>query len=517
VLLGRSVNAVVALIGILRSGATYVPLDRNAPRGRLEQLVVDAGLRAVITDADAIDLPDVPSLRIAEIPSRPSPEIAYLPAGAAAYVIHTSGSSGRPKGVVVEHRALNNFLRWARTFCDPRPHDRFLQHAPHTVDASLCEIMTPLTGGATVRLITEDQARDPRELSRLLRDDGITHVDLMASVLAVLEPPGSTTLRYCATGGERVPAALVNRWACPGRVVANTYGPTEVAELSVAAVCDLPTKSDPPIGRAIPNVRAYVLDDQLEPRPAGAIGELFLAGESLARGYLGAPAETARRFLPDPFVDGERMYRTGDLVRVQPDGNIDYVGRGDRQLKVSGHRVEPEEVERVLGSIDGVEQCVVVGVDRPDLGHRLVAFVVGFVVGLREQAIELLPSFMVPSRFVPLDQLPVLASGKVDIELLQALASRALPPQELSDAPGDRFESAVLAAARSVIGRDVGLDERVLDAGVDSLDVMRMLALLQRDLSQVVSVQRIAGANSLRELASTLRLVEGLHAEDRQQ
>jgi amino acid adenylation domain-containing protein len=368
---------------------------------------VPADVGRILLDTDTLDsqASSPPSVRVAQEDT--------------AYVIYTSGSTGTPKGVMVPHRAVVNFCTTFQQMFSVTPDDRILQFSNPAFDVSVSDIFSTLTAGGTIVGAPRSELLDPDALQRLLADERVTMVDIPPAVLGLLDPAKLDDLRVCFIGMEPFGPDLVNKWRKPGREFHNGYGPTEVTVTCVDYLCPPePLDGPPPIGRAMANQRAYVLDKGLRPVPVGTPGELFMAGAGLAIGYLGRPDQTAERFVPDPFADtpGERMYATGDLVRWNADGNIEFLGRVDRQVKLRGLRVELGEIEHAIEGFDGVRQSVVTVQEQGQPSAWLAAYVAGEFDpdALRDHLTERLPLHMVPTGYVAIEQLPLTPTGKVD-------------------------------------------------------------------------------------------------------
>jgi amino acid adenylation domain-containing protein len=407
---------------------------------------------------------------------------ARLRPASAAYIIYTSGSSGRPKGVVATHGGLRNLADLQAELIGVRPEDRVL--AVHSIgfDVSVSELVTTLGAGAELRLVPRDDRQPGPDLARAIADHGITVADLPPVVLSAMDPGALAGLRSLTVGGEACAPDVAAAWA-RGREFVNAYGLTET---TVTAIAGRYTGDDSsvPIGRPLTGALAYVLDSRLEPVPVGVTGELYVGGAVVARGYLRDPARTAERFVPDPFAQlpGRRMYRTGDLVRYRGDGQLEFVGRADSQVKVRGHRIELGEVEARLRACPGVQRCaVVLREDRPG-DRRLVAYVVGDAGGaerLRHRLGRELPAYMVPAAFVPVPDLPVTPSGKLDVQALPAPG----PDRPLLDTdwvpPQDTTEETVAGVWRGVLGvSQVGAHDNFFDLGGNSLLLAKMRARL---------------------------------------
>jgi amino acid adenylation domain-containing protein len=464
-------ETVAALIGVLRAGAAYVPLDPAAPADRTAYQLEDSGARLVLAHPHlAAGLPaGVPVLPVEPEPFPGEPEHApsspVLPENLA-YVIYTSGSTGRPKGVLVPHRGVCNTIEaYVREYRIDAA-SRVLLFAPIHFDASLTDLFTPLfAGGALVVPSRETRVAGP-ELIGFLERHRVTHAKFTPSFLAALPDAELPDLRAVMSGSEACTAEVVARWA-PGRRFVNGYGPTETSVRVTAVECTDGTRT-PPIGRPVANARLYVLDARGEEAPVGVPGELHVGGTGVTRGYLGRPDLTAERFLPDPFSPeaGARMYRSGDRARWLPDGNLDFVGRVDFQVKIRGFRIEPGEVEAALLEHPGLADTVVVAREGAGGVKRLVAYVVAAAGTETPDAAELrafakrrLPEYMVPGAFVALDALPLTSRGKIDRGALpepegaaegEAYVEPSTPTEEVLAG----IYAAVLGAARVGAGDD---------------------------------------------------------------
>ncbi len=432
----RSIDQVVALYAIVAAGGCWVPIDPDHPAERIGYVLEAAAPRCVLTtvadgvaDAQPVDTLDLS--RFGAGPVTDAERRAPLRGDHPAYVIFTSGSTGRPKGVVVTHDAIVNQLVWMREAYRVEPEDRYLQKTPATFDVSLWGYFLPLRAGATLVLAGPDEHRDPSALCRLIAEHRITLTDFVPSMLSVFAAHASAdelaSLRAIFVIGEALPPETASAFAAISAAgVHNLYGPTEAAvsitEHRVGSA-DL-SATTVPIGVPEWNSRTFVLDGRLRPVPVGAVGELYLAGIQLARGYHGAAGLTAGRFVANPLdPGGERMYRTGDLVRWNARGALDYLGRTDFQVKVRGHRIELGEIETALLADPSVGQAAVT-VQPSDSGDRLVGYVVAVPGGsvdpetLRRSVAGVLPSYMVPAAIVGMPTFPVNTSGKLDRKAL---------------------------------------------------------------------------------------------------
>jgi myxalamid-type nonribosomal peptide synthetase MxaA len=432
VLSERTAATIVALLGVLKAGGAYVPLDPEHPAQRLRYMLEDAGIQVVIGRAGRLQELSLPGCHGVDVnqhwpPRAQAPPVRVHPLNLA-YLIYTSGSTGKPKGVLVAHRQIVNstVARWRLL---PDRISSYAMLAPLTFDASGAGIYWTLCTGGCLVFPRDEDVKDARQLARLIRNHEVSHFDGVASQYATLldsQESSLSSVRCCILAGETLPLPLVGRHfaACPTAQLVNEYGPTEGTVWSTAYLCEeQEQRATVPIGRPIQNVRVHVLDEYLRPQPTGVPGELYIAGEGLARGYLNEPALTAERFIPNPhaLVPGERLYRTGDRARYLSDGNLEFLGRVDTQVKVHGFRVELGEVEAALQEHPGVSAAAVLAREERPGDVRLTAYVVARAgtAGAGTQELvrhlhERLPSYMVPARFVFLDALPLNPSGKLD-------------------------------------------------------------------------------------------------------
>ncbi|MER5874249.1 non-ribosomal peptide synthetase, partial [Streptomyces sp. NPDC002044] len=455
VCVARGPAAVAGVLGVLKAGAHYVPVDPSAPVERTRTVLADAKVRHALVDGSA-ELP-VPLELVNTGTSAPVREVPSLAPSATpgdlAYVLYTSGSSGTPKGVMIEHRSVAHFSRTIARAYEIRAEDRVLQFAPLTFDVSVFELFTTLLAGGSLVIATDDERRDPALLQARMREDAVTVAELPPALLPLLDQAALPALRLVSVGGEAFPGRLVAEWTAGERRFVNGYGPTEATVAVTLMDCTGSYDRNPPIGRPMPGHQAFVLDERLRPVPPGVPGELCVAGPGVARGYLGRPDLTADRFADNPYADGPetaRLYRTGDLVRWLPGGNLDFLGRTDRQLKVRGHRIEPGEVESVLTGHPSVQQAVVVAQPAAGGERMLTAYVtveqvgsyaseVADAEGLRAYTAVRLPGYMVPV-VVVLDELPLTPHGKVDTAALPLPADQSATG---GTAPRDAIEEQI--------------------------------------------------------------------------
>ncbi|MCP2253723.1 non-ribosomal peptide synthase domain TIGR01720/amino acid adenylation domain-containing protein [Prauserella aidingensis] len=484
-LMDRSTDLVVAILAILKAGGWYVPLHDAYPVERLNFILEDTDAPLLLTDRQSLPTGLRTPERVLRTTERPAQEplaaARCLPAHLA-YAMYTSGSTGTPKGVAVSQQ---NIVALARDASFARGHDRVLVHSSHAFDASTYEMWAPLLGGGTVVLAPPGEV-DIATLSRALADHDVSSVFLTTGLfraVAAEAPECLAGLREVWTGGEVVPVTAVERVRahCPDLTVVDVYGPTETTTFATRWYLR-PDEEIPeplPIGTPMDGTRAYVLDERLCPVPPGVPGELYLAGDGLARGYLDRPGPTAERFVADPFgAYGRRLYRTGDVVRWTNGGQLEFVGRVDSQVKLRGFRIELSEIEAALAEQPGVEQAtVIVREDRPG-EKRLVAYVTPVRAAddgsLRTALAETLPTYMVPAAFLGLTHLPLTPNGKLD--------RSALPAPEFGTAatglaPRTGKEETLCAVFAEVLGLDkVGVEDGFFDLGGDSIVSIRLVS-----------------------------------------
>ncbi|MFG2298919.1 amino acid adenylation domain-containing protein [Streptomyces sp. NPDC048603] len=535
VCLDRSVDLAVALLGVWRAGAAYLPLDPSHPRARREFTVADAGVEWVVADAvgraavDGLPVGVIPldGAREADAGTAPDADtdLASVRPGpdTLAYVIYTSGSTGRPKGVEITHANTAWLFDAADRHFGFGPGDVWtLVHSP-AFDFSVWELWGPLTSGGRVVVLTGDEVRDPAAVHRVLRGERVTVLNQTPAAFKGLRAHlaqqgadfGELALRTVVFGGDAFDTRDYRDWfAVPADsrpALVNMYG---ITETTVHVTYRLITEEDPgsavysPIGRPLAGQHGYVLDRAGRLVPKGTVGELYVAGGGVARGYRNRPELTAERFPLDPFgPQGSRMYRTGDLVRVLPDGQLAYCGRADHQVKIRGFRIEPGEIEAALRSLPGVRDAAVVA--RPD-GHggaRLVAHVVLTegrpldAADLRDRLRLNLPEYMVPALFVRHPKLPVTANGKVDRKALVAVAAEGAAATAGHTAPAGHAEEALAAIWAEVLGTEkVSSTANFFDLGGDSILCLRVIGMA-RTAGLALTVSDLFRARTLADLA----------------
>ncbi|KAA3617202.1 MAG: amino acid adenylation domain-containing protein [Calditrichaeota bacterium] len=542
----RSVEMVVALLGVLKAGGVYVPIDPAYPQERKDYILQDAGIKTLLTkhsviqspvlqdkespkgnngihhsassispagesdlrrDQNAIELVYLDDLKLLSQNTN-NPE-ALVQAENMAYMIYTSGSTGKPKGTMVQHRSLCNLTAFQIKDFELNETSRCLQFASFSFDASVSEIFTTLISGATLYLASKDDLMPGPGLIRTLKENKISVVTLPPSVSALLRDEKFPELKTLVSAGEALPVDLANHWHI-GRRMLNAYGPTENTVCASSFVIDTNLSgNNVPIGNPIDNVQLYILDNNLQPVPVGIPGELCIGGSSLARGYFGKPDLTAEKFIPNPFVntEGSRLYRTGDLARFLADGNIEFLGRIDDQVKVRGFRIELGEIENAIIENEAVNDAVVIVREDVPGDKKIAAY---FTSGqnefsgldLRNYLGDQLPAYMVPSAFVKMDTFPLTANGKI--------AKRALPQPEYDRSaikaefvePRNENEEKVAAIWKDVLNLEkVGVHDNFFEIGGHSLIATQLVSRIQKEFEIIFELGFIFEAPSIAELS----------------
>ncbi|MEV6397486.1 amino acid adenylation domain-containing protein [Streptomyces sp. NPDC051907] len=535
--LPRSVDMVVALLGVLKSGAAFLPVDPVYPRDRIGYLFADStpvavlttgALAATVPDSAAqvllLDAPETAAALASRSAENPGDDDRGRPLSAldTAYVIYTSGSTGLPKGVLVPHAGVGPMAAGLAARASFGAGSRLVQFASPSFDAAVAEVAICLLTGATLVLAPAERLVLGAEFVGLVRQHGVTHLMLVPSALAALSEqhtlPAGVAIVLC---GEVLPGELATRWS-DGRLLLNGYGPTEATVCTTTSVPESPTVGGaPPMGRPLPGIRTYVLDESLRLAPVGVPGELYIAGTGVVRGYQGRAGLTAQRFVADPFGPaGSRMYRTGDLVRWRSSGDLEFLGRTDEQVKIRGLRIEPGETQAVLADHPAVSQvAVVVREDRPG-ELRLVAYAVpaegagpehdgaeqssgdrgAWIAGeLTRLAQERLPAHLVPAAVVVLASLPLLTSGKLDRKALPAPEQR---PRTGGRKPRTQAERVLCELFAEVLRiPEVGVDDSFFDLGGHSLRAMRLVAKVRGRLGVELTVRTLFEKPTVAELA----------------
>ncbi|MFD8820093.1 amino acid adenylation domain-containing protein, partial [Streptomyces sp. NPDC059627] len=549
--LPRGAEMVTAVLAVWQAGGAYLPLDPDYPAERLTFMLTDGAATALVGDrrvvggpgdrsgatgpvgrgaagglggavAEAVDdggavvWLDDPAVRtdLAALPAVPPEPVPVDPAGLA-YTIYTSGSTGTPKGVQVPHVGLARLVAGLGPVLGIVPGVRMLQFASFSFDAAVLDIAATLTCGGTLVVATAQERAEPSRLTALLRAGAVQAASVVPSLLDMLTPEELPGLGTVLVGAERLTERAARAWA-PDRRLVNTYGPTETSVMVTTGQVDPGTRQAPPIGSALPRTSLHVLDEELRPVPPGVTGELFIGGAQVARGYGGRPVLTAQRFVADPFTgDGSRLYRTGDRARWRPDGQLEFLGRTDDQVKVRGHRIEPGEVEAALAAHPQVRSAVA-AVFGEGAAARLSAYLVPAdsahgipaVSDLREFLRRRLPEFMVPASFTELAALPLTPNGKVD---RGRLPDPDLVRPEVTEfvAPRNEVERVLAEAFARALGVDrVGAEDNFFELGGDSITGIQVVA--QARASGVdVSVAQLFDFQTAGSLAAVAEVAAG--------
>ncbi|MEU2740243.1 amino acid adenylation domain-containing protein [Streptomyces sp. NPDC007095] len=488
----RTERLLIGLLGVLKAGAAYVPLDAEYPAERLDFIIADCQAVLELGDAELAPATEDPGVADRAVTTSPAPDDL-------AYVIYTSGSTGRPKGVQIEHRSLVNLLLSMRDLLDARPGHRWLASASAAFDMSVPELFLALVTGGTVVMASETQTRDGSALRELIARQEVTHMQATPTGWAMLldagfAAPGITAI----TGGEALPLTLAQRLRPKvGRLV-NLYGPTEATVWSMADEIG-PEPDRVTIGRPLANTRVYLLDERLTPVPEGIPGDLYLAGAGLARGYLGRPELDREWFLPDPFgPPGTRMYRTGDRVRRRGDGRLEFLGRIDDQIKLRGYRIELGEIESRLLAVPGVDQAAATVRE-----GRLVGYYVGGADGgeLRRALAASLPAYMVPEAFVAVEALPTTPNGKLDRSALPSPPEAAPAP---STGSGNVLETVRQIWCEVLRVPELEDTENLFDLGGHSITMTQISARILDRLGVEVPLHAFFDAPTVQGMAAVV-------------
>jgi amino acid adenylation domain-containing protein len=509
----RSVDMLVSLLGILKVGAAYLPLDAELPPTRLAFMVADAKAKLIVTQtAYELQMPDhLASLVFVDAPDHGWEEwpttapLSAVSGSDLAYVIYTSGSTGEPKGVLVEHRSVCNLLGAQREFVSPGLGARVLQFASLSFDVSVSEIGMALAGGATL-VMADKRALSLENLTATLREKKIEVLSLSPSALSAISCENLPWLRTLIVAGEACPVSLAQLWS-PARRFINAYGPTEATVY--ATYHEYRGGSSLPIGRPLANVDVYILDEHQKLAAIGVGGELHIGGVGVARGYLNRPELSSRQFVTNPFSEGAgQMYRTGDLARWLPDGSIEFLGRKDQQVKIRGFRIELGEVEVALAALADVRECTVVDYQ---VGSRkqLVAYLVPRTLArrssreLRRDLRQQLPDYMIPSIIAYLEALPRTLSGKIDRRALPTPNEMFLKRAYVRPVTDTQIAMATIWSQALDLDR-VGRTDNFLDSGGDSIAVINVLAAAEKTFGVSLPVHALYEAETLEDLAAEI-------------
>ena len=529
----RSLSMVVGVLAILKAGGAYVPLDISNPPARIAFILEDAGVEVLLTQADLLDrLPS--QVKQTVCIDRERDAIASqsdlnldeaVDLSDLAHVVYTSGSTGKPKGVMLTQGNLSHYAQSLQLAFEIEKSDIYLHRGSIALIVSARQLLMPLTQGATALILTTAENKDPLESFRLIKRYGVTIVDRVPSFWrnfwGILERQDrdfrqdllDNNVRLVAAGGEQVTPEIYQCWRetfKPHVKLANIYGQTEGT--GVVTVYQIPPNSDRrfkflPVGRPIPNMRVYLLDEELYPVPIGVTAEIHISGAGVAKGYLNRPELTASKFIDNPYLAGERLYKTGDLGRYLADGTVQFLGRADRQVNIQGLRIELGEIESVLSQSELVTEAAVV-VRTNNLGEALAAYIVPNQDRqptremLRSYLAEKLPAYMIPKTFTFVETFPLTTSGKVDRRALSTIDSE---PSSLI-APRDRLETEILETIQEILGlKAIGIRDDFIELGGNSLFAARLVTEIEQKYARKLSVSRVFQAPTVEALASLIR------------
>lgn len=533
--LERSLDFAVALIGVLKSGGTCVPLDPKYPDDRLAYMLENVGASIVLTERGLLKAAIPVRTQVIFLSAereqisanvRSNPNVGSIPTDVA-YVIYTSGSTGRPRGVLLPHAGLVNYTLGAVEQFAIRPGDRMLQFCSISFDAALEEIYCAWAAGATLVFRNDDVSLEPTELLNWVAQQRVTIMDLPTAywhewvyALPELTEKAPPTLRLVIVGGEKASPEAYSTWhKFVGDKVRwiNTYGPAEASVVATTYEPKLRAREEGsavlPIGRPVANARVYLLDSDLNPVPVGVPGELHIGGLGVAAGYLNLPELTQQKFMRDIFSDDRsaRMYKTGDLAKYLPDGEIEFVGRRDNQVKIRGFRIEPGEIESVLSKYPGVDENAIVVRQDSSGNKRLIGYVVRNRKSvkesdLRRQVQSQLPEYMVPSAFVFLNSMPLTPNGKIDRRALALLKLESAAAVTPTSSPADPLQQQLVGIWEELLGRKpIGIRENFFDLGGHSLLAARLMHRIKQVHGRSLPLAVLLQAPTIEKLASVLR------------
>lgn len=513
----RSMDMIVGLLGIMKAGGAYLPLDPSYPVDRLNYMVSDSGITVLLSQkkiahrlpthrCEVIWLDEDWDEILKESPMKVN---SGVHAENLAYVIYTSGSTGNPKGTLLTHRGLSNLAAVQKQVFDIKVGSRILQFSPYSFDASVWEIFMALANGGTLCLMRQEVLAYGPDLAIQLQKEQITNITLPPSILRILPDENLTSLSTVIAAGEACTEDLVTKWAGK-RKFFNAYGPTETTVCATIYPCSSDEKGNPPIGRPIPNSKVFILDEYLQLVPVGVPGELVVGGVNLARGYLNNFDLTRQRFILSPFNPEEKLYRTGDLVKYRSDGNIEYLGRIDQQVKVRGFRIELGEIESVINRNPDIQEAVVTLHNRNG-DQQMVAYVITRgnhqikPAEIKDFIRQYLPEYMVPSIFVQLEVLPLSPSGKVDKRRLPMPEVRSEDEEKKYLAPRNEQETILTKICSELLGvNPVGVNDNFFELGGHSLLATQFVSRIREHFKVEISLRTLFESPTIAELSQVL-------------
>ena len=530
--LERSDWMVIALLGIMKAGGAYLPISPDTPKARTEFMLKDSQAKVLLTDAAtyefAKELENTVRVEVIEQIKGQNRSPSSIHDGSPtslAYIIYTSGSTGQPKGVTVEHRGVVNILSWMQKTYPLTSKDCVLQQTTYTFDVSVIELFWWTLVGARLCILPAKAEKDPVKIWEVIEQHQVTSMNLVPSLLQVLLAVKEANpsikvgmLRQIFVAGEALQLHHLHKFneliGVNGQTkLHNVYGPTEASIYVSYYDCeDFTDLASVPIGKPIDNIALHILDKQLGLVGIGVIGDLYISGAGLARGYLNNPTLTAERFIPHPFKEGERLYKTGDLARWLPDGNIEFLGRIDHQLKVRGYRIEAGEIEETLLTHDTIQTALVIGYNQEGEGTELVAYLVPnpnatvpAIEALRSHLAQSLPAYMIPAYFVELDSLPLTTSGKVNRKALPKPETAQIDSGTTYIAPRNEMEATLADIWQTILNREkVGIHDNFFEIGGHSLRAIRLVSLIQQSLNIQIKLSAIFANPTIAKLGETI-------------
>ncbi|WP_026475839.1 non-ribosomal peptide synthetase [Alkaliphilus transvaalensis] len=485
----RSLEMIIGKLAVLKAGGVYLPIDSEYPQKRIEYMMEDSGLEVLLTQSHLMEGIGYRGKTIAlddpQIYQGSGNNLETInKANDLAYIIYTSGSTGNPKGVMVEHAGVANLTTlWKQQFLITEE-DRILQFASSSFDASVWDIFMTLLLGAQLYLIPSDVIKDSSRFEEYLIKNKITTATLPPTYLSSLIPENLTSLKRVISAGSALNKEIMDQWR-RDMVIINAYGPTEGTICSTMIFGDeIGNRSTVPIGKPLPNIKAYIVSADEKLQPVGVAGELWISGVGLARGYLNKQELTAEKFGNNPYVSNERVYRTGDLAKWLPDGNIEFLGRIDHQVKIRGYRIEIGEVENCLLGYEGIKEVVVIARENQDKSKYLCGFIIATnkidIVELRKYLLEQLPEFMIPAHFIQMEQFPLTSNGKIDLKSLPEVGGMQLSSGEFEE-PRNEKERVLMEVWKEILGIEgFGINDNFFTLGGDSIKAIQVSARLQR-------------------------------------
>ncbi len=507
VMLERSEWMIIALLGILKSGAAYVPIDPEYPQERISYIISDSACKALINEHELI------KFRLAQDQYSSENQASGLEGHHLAYCIYTSGSTGNPKGVLVEHRNVVNLLWGQKEFYQLTSEERILQFSTITFDPSAEQIFIALITGAALVVVGKTTLLDIKALERYVIEKKVSHIHTVPAYLSELTLDDMSHVKRIITGGESCSPMLAEKWKDRCTFI-NEYGPTETTITSIEYKANAGDQYPAfvPVGRPVSNTRIYILDQQQQLLPFGALGEIYIGGDGVARGYLNRPELTSERFLNDPFCPGERMYRTGDLGRWLADGNMEYLGRIDDQIKIRGYRIELDEIATVLQGHARVKSATVMAIAMNGTDKELVAYTTGLAQAgeLKDYLKKQLPAFMVPGYYVQLDKFPLTTNGKIDKKLLPLPESGSISHRKYSP-PTSVIEKKLVklwAKVLSVSQDTIGITDDFFDLGGHSIRAMQLRGLIHKELGTKLQLKELFSESTIEKQVTCIEKKE---------